>query len=81
MIYPQGEKARGDFIDLYKYLMKGNEEEGAWLFSGVPSDKRQWVQIQTQYTMQEKATFLKQNKKPLRELKHCSSAVEISKPD
>lgn len=61
--------------------MKGNEEVGACLFSGVPSDKRQWVQIQTQNTTQEKATFLKQNQKPVRMIKHCGSAVEISKPD
>lgn len=37
-LYPQEEKDREDFTDLYKYLMKGIEEEGTQLFSGVLSD-------------------------------------------
>ena len=36
---PGGEEAQRDFIDVYKYLKGGNEEEGARLFSVVPSDR------------------------------------------
>lgn len=36
---PEEEKAWGDLINVYKYQMEGNKEEGAWLFSLVLIDK------------------------------------------
>lgn len=38
-VCPQEEEAQGILIDLYKYLIKGIEEQGAALLLGVLSDK------------------------------------------
>ena len=36
---PGKEKARSDLIHMYKYLIGGSEEQGARLFSLVPTDR------------------------------------------
>ena len=38
-VHPRAEKAQGDLINVQKYLMGGNEEDGASLFSVVPTDR------------------------------------------
>jgi len=37
---PGEEKARGDLIYVYKYLMGGTKADGATLFSVVPSERQ-----------------------------------------
>jgi len=37
---PGEEKARGDLIKVYKYLMGGSREDGAGLFAAVPSERQ-----------------------------------------
>jgi len=37
-VQPGEEKGQGDLINMHKYLQGGNEEEGARLFSVVPTD-------------------------------------------
>jgi len=38
-VYPSKEKARGDLIDVYSYLKEDCKEDGAKVFSVVPSDR------------------------------------------
>lgn len=38
-ISPWKRRLREDLVDVYEYLMGGNEEDGARVFSGVSSDR------------------------------------------
>ena len=39
----EARRLSGDLIYVYKYLMGGNEENGARLFSVVPTDRRRGI--------------------------------------